>query len=123
MLNNLPSLILRSFSTRTQQAFQTQYRKMSIFNTSKLVGKTALITGASSGIGASTAILFAKAGSNVVILARRANNLNEVKAKCEAAYKEFGHKEGKVVTIEADMQKREDLNSITEKLEGLTVDM
>lgn len=110
---------------------------MSIFNTSKLVGKTgklpplphsqahitALITGASSGIGASTAILFAKAGSNVVILARRANNLSEVKAKCEAAFKEFGHKDGKVVTIEADMQKREDLNSITSKLEGLTVDM
>ena len=69
------------------------------------------------------AILFAKAGSNVVILARRANNLSEVKAKCEAAYKEFGHKDGKVVTIEADMQKREDLNSITSKLEGLTVDM
>ena len=110
---------------------------MSIFNTSKLVGKTGrlplsftcyadtlvLITGASSGIGASTAILFAKAGSNVVILARRANNLSEVKAKCEAAYKEFGHKDGKVVTIEADMQKREDLNSVTSKLEGLTVDM
>lgn len=83
----------------------------------------ALITGASSGIGASTAVLFAKAGSNVVILARRANNLAEVKAKCEAAFKEFGHKEGKVITIEADMQKREDLNNITDKLEGLKVDM
>jgi len=67
--------------------------------------------------------LFAKAGSNVVILARRANNLNEVKAQCEAAHKEFGHKDGKVVTIEADMQKREDLNSITSKLDGLTVNM
>jgi 3-hydroxy acid dehydrogenase/malonic semialdehyde reductase len=83
----------------------------------------ALITGASSGIGASTAVLFAKAGSNVVILARRANNLSEVKAKCEAAHKEFGHKDAKVVTIEADMQKREDLNSIPSKLDGLTVDM
>jgi len=49
--------------------------------------------------------------------------LSEVKAKCEAAFKEFGHKDGKVVTIEADMQKREDLNSIISKLEGLTVDM
>lgn len=86
-------------------------------------GLVALITGASSGIGASTAILFAKAGSNVVILARRAQNLADVKAKCEAAFKEFGHKEGKVVTIEADMQKREHLNSITDKLEGLKVDM
>jgi len=58
-----------------------------------------------------------------VILARRANNLNEIKAQCEAAHKEFGHKDGKVVTIEADMQKREDLNSITSKLDGLTVNM
>ena len=49
--------------------------------------------------------------------------MNEVKAQCEAAHKEFGHKDGKVVTIEADMQKREDLNSITSKLDGLTVDM
>lgn len=57
-----------------------------------------------------------------MILARRANNLADVKAKCEAAYKEFGH-QGKVVTIEADMQKREDLNSIPDKLEGLKVDM
>ena len=58
-----------------------------------------------------------------MILARRANNLNEIKAQCEAAHKEFGHKDGKVVTIEADMQKREDLNSIISKLDGLTVDM
>ena len=58
-----------------------------------------------------------------MILARRANNLNEIKAQCEAAHKEFGHKDGKVVTIEADMQKREDLNSITSKLDGLTVNM
>jgi hypothetical protein len=49
--------------------------------------------------------------------------LSEVKAKCEAAHKEFGHKDAKVVTIEADMQKREDLNSIPSKLDGLTVDM
>lgn len=82
------------------------------------------MTGASAGIGASTAELFAKCGSNVVLLARRADNLQAVKAKCEAAHKESGLKEGgKVVVIEADMQKNEHLDAIPTKLEGLEVDM
>ncbi|GFZ46297.1 3-hydroxy acid dehydrogenase [Saitozyma sp. JCM 24511] len=94
----------------------------SIFNTSRLVGKTALITGASAGIGASTALLFAKAGSNVVLVARRADKLQSVKELCLAAYKEAG-KPGKVVVIEADMQKRGDIEGILGKLEGLKVDI
>lgn len=92
-------------------------RTMSIFNTSRLEGKTVLITGASAGIGASTAVLFARAGSNLVLTARRADKLEETKKACEAAGK------GKVVTISADMQKREDLDQILSKTEGLTIDM
>ena len=36
----------------------------------KLEGKTAIITGASSGIGAETARLFASEGANVILVAR-----------------------------------------------------
>ncbi len=78
----------------------------------------ALITGASAGIGASTALLFAKVGCNLVLLARRANNLAEVKAKCEAV-----NSKARVVIIEADMTKREHLDGVVGKLEGLKVDM
>ncbi|RSH88352.1 uncharacterized protein EHS24_000890 [Apiotrichum porosum] len=62
----------------------------SLFNTTRLQGKTAVVTGASGGIGAATAILFAKAGANLVLLARRLEALEEVKAQCLAAAKEFG---------------------------------
>ncbi len=41
-------------------------------------GKTALVTGASSGIGRETALGFARAGADVVLVARRANELAKV---------------------------------------------
>ncbi|WVW83284.1 hypothetical protein I302_105303 [Kwoniella bestiolae CBS 10118] len=97
---------------------------MSVFNTDRLAGKTVLITGASAGIGAATAVLFARTGANLVLLARRAENLKAVKAKAEDAYKAVG-KEGKVLTIEADVRKFEELDGIPEKVkeEGLEVDI
>ena len=39
--------------------------------TNKLTGKTAIVTGGNSGIGESTAHLFAQHGANVIIMARR----------------------------------------------------
>ncbi|KIK31227.1 hypothetical protein PISMIDRAFT_670232, partial [Pisolithus microcarpus 441] len=59
---------------------------MSVFNSSRLLGKTVLVTGASSGIGAATAVLFAKGGSNVIVTARRADALQKVVERCIAAH-------------------------------------
>ncbi len=44
----------------------------------KLKDKTIIITGASSGIGAAAAFLFAKSGANVVLGARRENELEQI---------------------------------------------
>jgi short-subunit dehydrogenase len=48
-----------------------------------LKGKVVVITGASSGIGRGTALRFAKEGSHLVIAARRADRLAEVKREVE----------------------------------------
>src|SRR5580692_9243357 len=50
-----------------------------------LTGKTALVTGASSGIGRATALALAKAGASVALVARRAERLKDLSAQIEAA--------------------------------------
>jgi NAD(P)-dependent dehydrogenase (short-subunit alcohol dehydrogenase family) len=50
-----------------------------------LAGKSAIVAGASSGIGRATAKLFATEGANVVVGARRANELDTLVAEIEAA--------------------------------------
>jgi NADP-dependent 3-hydroxy acid dehydrogenase YdfG len=50
-----------------------------------LSGKTALVTGASSGIGRGAAVALAGAGAQVALVARRAGRLAEVAAQIEAA--------------------------------------
>ena len=50
-----------------------------------LSGKTALVTGASRGIGEATALLLAQAGAHVVVSSRREEACNDVVAKIQAA--------------------------------------
>ncbi|KAL7422160.1 hypothetical protein Q5752_002805 [Cryptotrichosporon argae] len=96
---------------------------MSVFNTSRLVGKTALITGASSGIGASTALLFARAGAHVVLLARRADALADVQTRVRAAHAEAGYEGNKVVVVQADVGDRKALDGVLGQTDGLEVDI
>lgn len=77
---------------------------MSVFNASRLAGKTVLITGASSGIGQATAILFARAGSNLILLARREEALKKTAELALAAHKETDG--GQIATIPLDVSNR-----------------
>jgi NADP-dependent 3-hydroxy acid dehydrogenase YdfG len=65
-----------------------------------LSGKTALVTGASSGIGRAAAIALARAGAQVSLVARRADRLAEVAAQIEAGG-------GKALARAADVTREE----------------
>ncbi|KAH9997292.1 NAD-P-binding protein [Russula vinacea] len=90
---------------------------MSIFNASRLHGKTVLITGASAGIGAATAILFAKAGSNLILLARRADQLEKVAEAASAAHKSAGGQEGvQIAVVQLDVTDRAQVSALWSKV-------
>ncbi len=71
----------------------------------RLKNKVSIITGASSGIGYSTAKLFAKEGAKVVLAARRKNRL-------EALAKEIRGDGGEVLIVAADVTKKEDCERV-----------
>jgi len=90
---------------------------MSIFNTSRLLGKTVLITGASAGIGAATAVLFAKAGSNVILVARRPEPLQKVSEACVFAHREANVQGGGAFpTIQADIADKAQIATLLDKI-------
>jgi short-subunit dehydrogenase len=70
-----------------------------------LQDKVFLVTGASSGIGAATALEAAKAGMNLVLGARRVDRLNEVASKARAMGR-------KVVALACDVDKDEDVTAL-----------
>ncbi|KAL9940615.1 hypothetical protein V8E36_000103 [Tilletia maclaganii] len=89
----------------------------SVLSTHRLHDKTVLITGASGGIGRSTAILYAKAGTNVILTARRKDALEAVKKECEAANAEGqSGKGGKYEVITLDVTKRDEIDALLGKL-------
>jgi NADP-dependent 3-hydroxy acid dehydrogenase YdfG len=72
-------------------------------------GKIALITGASSGIGAATALKLAAAGMKVGVAARRADRLESLKADIEAAG-------GTALVLEMDVANQDSVKSGVAKL-------
>lgn len=84
------------------------------YNPFSLIGKTVLVTGASSGIGRATAIACSKMGANVVITGRNSDRLQETFDSLE--------KSGKHLQLIGDLTNTEELNRIIESvplLDGL----
>ncbi|MBE6052575.1 MAG: SDR family oxidoreductase [Clostridium sartagoforme] len=77
----------------------------------KLCGKVAVVTGASSGMGKSIALLYAKEGANVVAVARRKEKLDELVQMS----KEYS---GKIIAMKGDVSKKED----NEKMINLAIE-
>ena len=67
----------------------------------KLCGKVAVVTGASSGMGKSIALLYAKEGASVVAVARRKEKLSEL-------IEESKDYEGKIIAMQGDVSRKED---------------
>lgn len=80
---------------------------MSTLDRFSLTGKTAIITGASQGIGESIAIGMAEAGANVVLAARNVDKLEDVAAKVES----IG---ATCIKVKTDVLKRDDIEAMVE---------
>ena len=76
--------------------------------TRRLDATTALVTGASSGIGAATALALAEQGAAVAVVARRRDRLDELAGRIESAG-------GQVLVIEADITSQEQAAAAVEQ--------
>lgn len=74
----------------------------------RLQNKIAIITGAGSGIGKATALLFAKEGAKVIVANRR-------EEKGQATVEEIKNQGGEAVFIKTDVSKWEDVSNMVEK--------
>lgn len=75
--------------------------------TKQLIDKTAIVTGASSGIGTAIARKLNKAGANVVLAARN-------KEKLESIVADIG-KEDKILCVQTDVTKQQDVDFLVER--------
>ncbi|MCI0450720.1 MAG: SDR family NAD(P)-dependent oxidoreductase, partial [Chlorobi bacterium] len=75
-----------------------------------LKGKTVFITGASSGIGLASAKAFAKKGANLILAARRFENIKNIGSKLSKQYKI------ECKTFKLDVRKKNDVESVVKNL-------
>lgn len=75
----------------------------------KVNGKTVLITGASSGIGLTTAHKLAAAGARVILVARTVENLQQVKAEIEA-------KGGQALIFPCDLNDMDSIDALSQQI-------
>jgi NADP-dependent 3-hydroxy acid dehydrogenase YdfG len=79
-----------------------------------LGGKSALVTGASSGFGTHFAAVLAKAGANVLLAGRRVEALNEVATEIRKTAR------GHVAMLELDVTNPASVDAASEHLKGST---
>ncbi len=88
-----------------------------VFPTQRLHNKTVLVTGASGGIGKAAAVLFARAGCNVVLTARRAEALSQAATECSLANQQGQTGAGgNFAAITLDMRDRTQLDGMLASL-------
>jgi NADP-dependent 3-hydroxy acid dehydrogenase YdfG len=76
-----------------------------------LTGRVALVTGASSGIGATTAVMLGRAGARVILIARRSDRLSSIRDEIEASG-------GTATILAADFAKEDDIRRAFTQVEA-----
>jgi NADP-dependent 3-hydroxy acid dehydrogenase YdfG len=95
-----------------QQPRNRAYSQYTHFCAEKQMKKTALITGASSGIGLACAELLAAAGYDLILTARRQGRLDEIKQRLSASHAVS------VTTLQLDVRDKAQVGEAFEKLEA-----
>src|SRR5690606_4575639 len=89
----------------------THTRETTMSHTLDLTGRTALVTGASSGLGARFARVLAENGARVVLASRRLERLKELRAEIEAGG-------GSACVVRLDVTEPEDIAGAIQEAEG-----